>query len=340
MKVGMPDTRNGFAGVPGSAAGAVATTGSMPVKPEAGGSTADAVRIELRGEGFPSPHAEAAPPGAWLRFLRLLVGCLFGRRNTGPATDGVRPNAAAPAFGLEPSAESARPLPVATAASAVSVSNNASEARSRLYRTQLLLCGRQERSEDVAAEQTLCGDMRGQALIGWDFSGITVPNGSFEHARLIDIDLSNAGMAGADFDMAAFYDVSFRATSLRGATMRNIEMGLCDFTGADLDGAALTLGWRSLGRALREDGLRNVADSVRSIDDQYADIKRGLVLQIRNGLTAQLNRAGPRGHVLEAAVENLLLNHPLFAGDPAFVALVNRSRGNRQARNAGAQEAA
>lgn len=137
-------------------------------------------------------------------------------------------------------------------------------------------------------------------------------------------DFSNADLAGADPPVAGVSHLRFNGANLKQATLRDISLAWTDFTGAELDGARITIAAETLARVARPSVLALALQSIATIDTRHAGLRRALMEQVLGALQQAAALARRDRAMLPAEVRALVSVHPLFAGMPGRQAVLER----------------
>lgn len=129
-------------------------------------------------------------------------------------------------------------------------------------------------------------------------------------------DFSNADLAGADPPVAGVSHLRFNGANLQRATLRDISLAWTDFSGAQLDGARLTIAAETLARVARPSVLALALQSIATIDPRHAGLRRALTEQVLGALQQAATLARRDRAMLPAELRALVSVHPLFAGMP------------------------
>ncbi len=137
-------------------------------------------------------------------------------------------------------------------------------------------------------------------------------------------DFSNADLAGADPPVAGVSHLRFNGANLKQATLRDISLAWTDFSGAELDGARITIAAETLARVARPSVLALALQSIATIDARHAGLRRALMEQVLGALQQAAALARRDRVMLPAELRALVSVHPLFAGMPGRETVLER----------------
>ncbi|MCT9124041.1 pentapeptide repeat-containing protein [Cupriavidus gilardii] len=137
-------------------------------------------------------------------------------------------------------------------------------------------------------------------------------------------DFSHADLAGADPPIAGVSHLRFHGADLRQATLREISLAWTDFSGAQLEGAHITIAAETLARLARPSVLALTLQSIATIDPCHAQLRRALMEQVLGALRQAAALARRDRAMLPAELRALVSVHPLFAGMTGVEAVLER----------------